>query len=222
MICKWALILGRHKRISFINPVTTRLFFQNVILFPNVVHSYCNIVVRNRSNTMYFSAGLWIMMTWCFSTFPMLFPSHSHVISSTSTFPMLFRLHVAFSMLFMLQFPFYTSCYIFPYYPYISHVIHVTFPIMYCICYFPSSLCYIPIVISFTLAISQILLHFPFYSCYTSTNFIHVTFPMLLCYICPAIIYGDMSRMHAALSCSGAIRYSGQRESSGIIRIVQT
>ena len=44
-------------------------FFQNVILFSNVVHYKCNIFfVWNWSNTMNVYSALWMLMAWCFST----------------------------------------------------------------------------------------------------------------------------------------------------------
>ena len=43
-------------------------FFQNVILFSNVISCKCNISVSNWSNTMNIYSTLWILMAWCFST----------------------------------------------------------------------------------------------------------------------------------------------------------
>ena len=40
----------------------------NVILFPYVVYYNGNILVWSWSDAMYISAGLWILMAWCFST----------------------------------------------------------------------------------------------------------------------------------------------------------
>ena len=39
-------------------------FFQNVMLFSNIVHYEQNILVWNYSNTMNISSTLWILMAW--------------------------------------------------------------------------------------------------------------------------------------------------------------
>ena len=43
-------------------------FFQNVILFSNVVHHKCNIFIWNWTDTMNVWSALWMLMAWCFST----------------------------------------------------------------------------------------------------------------------------------------------------------
>ena len=51
-----------------INPQTTGYFFQNEILFYDIVPYNCNISLWNWSNTMIIESTLWILMAWCFST----------------------------------------------------------------------------------------------------------------------------------------------------------
>ena len=43
-------------------------FFQNVIIFSNVIPYKCNILAWNWSNTMNIFSALWLLMVWCFST----------------------------------------------------------------------------------------------------------------------------------------------------------
>ena len=43
-------------------------FFQNVILFSNVVHHKCNIFIWNWTDTMNVWSALWMLMAWCCST----------------------------------------------------------------------------------------------------------------------------------------------------------
>ena len=69
-VSRWlkGIKLPRHVRVPVTLTLKQRGKFIFKMLFANVVHYKCNILVWNWSNTMNILSALWILMAWCFST----------------------------------------------------------------------------------------------------------------------------------------------------------